>query len=1198
MPIGNMFERNIQRSINGVIKADQKDDANVWQELDEYVITKELDDHLRGFFDRYLSALDNPAEASGNVGVWVSGFFGSGKSHFIKILSYLLANREVSQEGQTRRAQDFFEDKITDPMLAGDIARAITGDTDVLLFNIDSKADADNTRDAILKVFLKVFNEMRGFSPDHPHIARLEQELEEKGAFDTFKTEFQKEAGTSWLDERDGYTFYSDAVATAYSAAMGQAIADADAWLERLERDFDNWLSVENFCKMIKEYLDSCGKQHRIVFLVDEIGQFIGGNTQLMLNLQTITENLGTICDGRAWVIVTSQEDIDAVVGQLKASSANDFSKIQGRFRTRLSLSSANVDEVIQKRLLKKRPEAADTLRELYRNQADILKNQLSFTNTGRTFKAYSDEDEFADVYPFAPYQFTLVQSIFESVRKAGATGLHLARGERSLLDAFQSAAKGVVDEEPGILVPLYCFYPSIESFLEGVVKSTIENASTNTSLQEFDVKVLQTLFLIRYVDEIPGNVDNLITLFIDQIDADRRGLRTVIEESLQRLEGQTLVSRNGDNFFFLTNEERDVSREIKAVDLTAAEEAKKLGELIFEDILGGMRKFRFTDNGNDFSLNLSCDQHPYGNRSDGALNLQVITPLIDDRDEWRDDKTLMRSSEGEGQVILRLPDDRQLATELRQYIQTDKYVMKRTDGSLPSTARRILQDRAEENRQRRDRLKVTLEKLLQNAVAFAAGHQPELKSSTAPAIVNEALHDLVRNTFGKLAYIQHPSGDPQAEIKALLDDPSTLALDLGEGDVANPRALKEVQQYIELASASHRQIILHDLANTQFARRPYGWSDWETVLLVIRLVKAGELSLKMNQTVLPIEKIYEQMNPPSRWRSIEVERRKAIGSGDLLQARNLVRDIFGKLPPEDEDRLYSAMKEHLQAWQQDFRQWGTLGNAGYPGKPLADEGLNLIDKLLAAPDSFTAIQLFNTHKAELQDAADTHQELGHFFSSQKPVWDKLNKALSSFEPNRPELEKDKEASAALQRLAEIRNAPSPFGLLHEVEALVTKIDQVNTAAIARVRSHVLGHIDNQIERVTSDLDAAKADADTRNRCLRPLQTLRQGAEAQTSLAHLYQLSSRSTDAADDAVELLATLSAEANKAAEAKKVADPKGEYESEPAPAVKPVERIFASKIKSGYIEDAESAEKYLEELRKQIMNALAQDRRVDIR
>jgi hypothetical protein len=170
----------------------------------------------------------------------------SGKSHFIKILSYLLANRAVSQAGETRQALDFFEEKITDAMLAGDIGRAITGETDVLLFNIDSKADADDSRDAILKVFLKVFNEMRGFNPDHPHIAQMEQELTNKGVFDTFKAQFKEEAGFTWEDERDGYTFYSDAVATAYGAAMGQKVPNADAWLERLERDFDNWLSVEN----------------------------------------------------------------------------------------------------------------------------------------------------------------------------------------------------------------------------------------------------------------------------------------------------------------------------------------------------------------------------------------------------------------------------------------------------------------------------------------------------------------------------------------------------------------------------------------------------------------------------------------------------------------------------------------------------------------------------------------------------------------------------------------------------------------------------------------------------------------------------------------------------------------------------------------------------------------------------------------
>src|SRR5205814_8674701 len=118
--------------------------------------------------------------------------------------------------------------------------------------------------------------------------------------------------------------------------------------------------------------LDSKGPDHRLIFLVDEVGQFIGTDTHLMLNLQTITEDLGTICKGRAWVVVTSQEDIDAVLGEMKQSKANDFSKIQGRFKTRLSLSSANVDEVIQERLLAKVDDVKDKLLYVFKEKGDV----------------------------------------------------------------------------------------------------------------------------------------------------------------------------------------------------------------------------------------------------------------------------------------------------------------------------------------------------------------------------------------------------------------------------------------------------------------------------------------------------------------------------------------------------------------------------------------------------------------------------------------------------------------------------------------------------------------------------------------------------------------------------------------------------------------------------------------------------------
>ena len=155
-----------------------------------------------------------------------------------------------------------------------------------------------------------------------------------------------------------------------------------------------------------------------MVFLVDEIGQYIGDDSKLMLNLQTVTEELGKECMGKAWVIVTSQQDIDSIT----KVKGNDFSKIQGRFDTRLSLSSANVDAVIKKRILDKTETAAQSLRLLYDQKATIIKNLIVFID-GVERNLYANAEDFAEVYPFVPYQFNLLASVLTSIRTHGASG-------------------------------------------------------------------------------------------------------------------------------------------------------------------------------------------------------------------------------------------------------------------------------------------------------------------------------------------------------------------------------------------------------------------------------------------------------------------------------------------------------------------------------------------------------------------------------------------------------------------------------------------------------------------------------------------------------------------------------------------------------------------------------------------------------
>ena len=113
MTIKELFTRDINRSINGVVKAEQLDDAVVWQELDEFVVTRELDQHIRKFFGAYTDALDNPQDPtlSGKMGVWISGFFGSGKSHFFKVLSYVLGNRKLTARWQVPADRGVFRDE-------------------------------------------------------------------------------------------------------------------------------------------------------------------------------------------------------------------------------------------------------------------------------------------------------------------------------------------------------------------------------------------------------------------------------------------------------------------------------------------------------------------------------------------------------------------------------------------------------------------------------------------------------------------------------------------------------------------------------------------------------------------------------------------------------------------------------------------------------------------------------------------------------------------------------------------------------------------------------------------------------------------------------------------------------------------------------------------------------------------------------
>lgn len=1187
MHIENLFAKDLFRPINGVVKADQQDEAVVWQELDEYVVTRELDKHLRRFFEAYLAGVDNPKDPTiaSRMGVWVSGFFGSGKSHFIKILSYLLKNQVALEPATkaTRRAVDFFDSKIIDAILLGDVKRAVATSTDVILFNIDSKADSREGRDAVTSVFLRVFNEMQGFSGDAPHIAEMERYLTERGALDKFHIAFKAASGNDWNKERDAYQLMRDEVIEALSKALDMSAEAASKWFDKAEESFS--LTIESFAKRVKEYLDSKGPLHRIVFLVDEVGQFIGNDTRLMLSLQTITEDLGRICNGRAWVIVTSQEDIDSVVGEFSTARAHDFSKIQGRFYTRLSLSSTNTDEVIQARLLEKTGDARRALEDLYQEKGDILKNQLSFSSKSPAMKGYKDKDDFVLNYPFAPFHFQLVQKIFESIRKAGATGLHLSRGERSMLDAFQSAAKKNAHKDVGVLIPLHDFYPSIESFLDTSVKRNIDQAEDNPNLEKpFDIDLLRTLFLIRYVDIVKADVDNLVTLTIDQVDTDRLALKRKIEDSLNRLEKETLISRNGDLFFFLTNEEREVGREIKNVDVSGSEEIRLLAEIIFDDVLRGTNKHRFKSNRRDYGFNRLCDGQPFGSVNQ-ELVLEVLSPLSDDYPLYSQPKCIGRSAEDNGRILIKLRDEKELGREIRAWVQTKKYIDQKSDAAAAPTLKRILSDRAEENRDRKNRLVELVTRLLVEADYYAIGQSLDIKAAAPSTALDSALAYLIENIYPKLGYIKVVKDEPLKEIRAVLaaNDIGQDALKL-DGEEGNPQAVKELRDYLALVS-SKGKILLSDLVE-RFEGRPYGWPEWEIILLIARLVMAGEIRLMLDGAGLEPKEAFEPLSKSARWKQIGILKRQISGAEELKVARQLGQQVFGKIGPEDEDGLVAFLREQLTAWEKRLSGYKALADTGkYPGKAEIDAGLQTLQKLLFVKDSFEFIKAVLAQKQALPDLADDVHDLSAFYDTQRSTWERLREALeTTFKPNQQLLEKEPGAATALRRMAEILAAPQPYGLLHEVDGLINITQTVNDGLVADRRTQAMANVEAVIAEVTAALDQAKAEADLRNQALKPLQDIKKRIEHDPSIPSILMQQNLAADERDVALDRI-----------EAAQV--PKAEGGAVPPP--KPVRDIRPAELAGKtYLESEQDIDQFLAALKQELLAALSANNKVRIR
>lgn len=855
-------------------------------------------------------------------------------------------------------------------------------------------------------------------------------------------------------------------------SVLGMSEQAARNWFNGEET---NELSIAQLVADIQEYVDGKGKDFRLLFMVDEVGQYIGDDGDLMINLQSLVEEIGTRCRGKVWVMVTSQEAIDSVVH----ITGDDFSKIQGRFNTRLSLSSSSVDEVIKKRVLAKTEAADQLLRMVYDKEHAVLKNLYTFNNPVLDIKGFSDSAEFASTFPFVPYQFVIIQKVLAEIRKHGNSGKHLSGGERSMLSGFQEAAQKVQEKDENALVPFHLFYDTVHTFLESAIRRVIDRCQTaadnHDGLEQQDVSVLKLLYLVRYIEDIKANIDNIAILMIEDIRTDKIALRASVTESLERLLSQNYISRNGDTYAFLTDEEQDIAIDIRNTVVDSAQVITSIAQTVFGEIYPS-KKFKYGKY--DFAYDQYIDETLNGSAS-GGMRLRAVTVASDYY--GAPDQRLIMDSQVNNEAIVVLSNETPYFEELEQAMKIRKYVKQRNVSQLPESIQDIIRKRQQQARMLEERARGYIEKAIVSAKVVVHGEIMDIKTGNAKDKLDAALNGLVESVYSKLNMV-NKFVESDADILAILngtDGETNAFAGLGAN---NEDALNEISQWLELQNAKMLSTSMGDVQR-RYGAIPYGWREIDIAALVARLISQQKISIKYGGAIVGKDerRLVDYLRRKSEIDKAVVTRRIAPDEQLMRKSINFLRDYLGAMDiPSDEDGLicfvldtFTRKQEHYQKLLDD-----AYAQFRYPEKEVVTKARDLMtDVLSQRKDNVALLKRMVQRQDDLLDSVEDLEGVELFFKSQRPVYDDARRQMDRVNKERDYFATDAEALDVFHTIASILSMPKPYDRIGELPELISKVKAAYSGLLDIKKDEVAENIRQCMQDVHQLATEARGDA-------------------------------------------------------------------------------------------------------------------------
>lgn len=978
--IGSLFASDIRRRIEEVIKVDQTDDQILHDEIAEYVVTDAIRRHYTDVVEKYA---ETPAKPHEGIAVWVSGFFGSGKSSFAKILGLALSDRPIAGG----RAGEKFAERTGDNkirVLLKTIAEKIP--THAVIFDVSTDRGIKSGNQTLTEIMYRLFLQSLGYSKDLD-LSEMEIALEEKGELPRFEAEYERIFRKSWNEEKGKVAFALSEASRVLHTMDPSTYPMADSWVKAVKDKAD--ITPGKLAERATELMKRRRPGQTLLFVVDEVGQFVARDVQKMLDLQAVVQNLGVKGRGKHWVVVTSQEKLDQLVSGLDDKKI-ELARLMDRFPQQVHLEPSDISEVTSRRVLTKNAAAQAALGNLFDDHRGRLAGCTRLSADIRLPEL--TRDAFVDLYPLLPYHIDLIIQVVSGLRTQGGAGRHVGGANRTIIKLAQqiliNPAVNLADQSVGTLARLDQVYDLVEGNIGSEVRAKIASIPRTVD-HPYAQSVAKAICLLQYVRSVHRTAENIAATLHPSVTADSQ--LASVKEALRELESAHLVRHGDDGYRIPTPAEDDWERTRIGLSPKPGD-IHRLHSEVISSFWQPQPSHTFLET-KAFKAGLAVHGRVI---QDGDLLFHIH--LADDSKALGalSEELRQRSREERRSVFWAVGLSDAIDRETVELFRSRELIERKEREARTQDQGALISEEKQRQKRHLDELRRLLRAaFLSGSVSFRGNDRsPSPGASDVGKTAGEILAAVLPELFERFKEAAAKTSDLKRALDALLVAETLNGLPavfaalhllriekgknvfrLDDGPLAEVlRRIEERAAYGETASGRW-------LAE-KLAEEPFGW-DFEAVrLFVLCLLRAGKIAATSKGQSFDAAngpEAKETFSNNNFFRAAAFRPKKGIDFAELARAAQSFRDTFGVEVTElAAVPLVADLRREVARHEETVASaFGQLRAGQLPGWQVLDSALGQMKAILRGSDE-QAVSTFNTCHKTLKDAIKRGAEIEH----------------------------------------------------------------------------------------------------------------------------------------------------------------------------------------------------------------------------